>query len=125
MNGSRGEKCAGRAEVAMSWDGAHCSVVWPGEAEYAVYATEPLASKAPWRQIARGSGVSLAWASASSTFAVLHIPKVIAARRAPLPSDMPFHLAWVWPHTACLVTSRECHEQVWRAVNSSECAAYH
>ncbi|BDA49478.1 hypothetical protein COCOBI_14-0960 [Coccomyxa sp. Obi] len=68
----------GRAEVALSWDGAHCSVVWPEECRYTVYATEPLASKAPWREVARGSAIAVVWASASSTFAVLHVPKAAA-----------------------------------------------
>jgi hypothetical protein len=89
VRGSGGGYCVGRAEVALSWDGAHCSVVWPEEGEYAVYATEPLASKAPWRQLARGSGVAVAWASASSTFAVLHVPKVTAVCTTQLPSGIP------------------------------------
>ena len=74
---------AGRAEVALSWDGAYCSVLWPEECEYTVYATEPLASKASWRELARGSAIALAWASASPTFALLHVPKVICC--APMP----------------------------------------
>lgn len=79
---------AGRAEVALSWDGAYCSVVWPEECQYTVYATEPLASKAPRRELARGSATALAWASASPTFAILHVPKVTCCASPPVRCDV-------------------------------------
>ena len=69
----------------MSPDGNFCSVLWPEQSEYAVYATESAESTASWRELARGSAVSVAWAATSSTFAVLHVPKVGAFQPAGLP----------------------------------------
>lgn len=60
----------------MSSDGNFCSVLWPEQSEYAVYATDSPESTASWRELARGSAVSVAWAANSSTLAVLHVPKV-------------------------------------------------
>lgn len=60
----------------MSPDGNFCSVLWPEQSEYAVYATESVESTASWRELARGNAVSVAWATNSSTLAVLHVPKV-------------------------------------------------
>ena len=75
----KAENCfcpAGRAEVAVSSHGNFCSVLWPEQSEYAVYATDSAESTASWRELARGSAVSVAWAATSSTLAVLHVPKV-------------------------------------------------
>ena len=60
----------------MSSDGNFCSMLWPEQSEYAVYATDSPESTASWRELARGSAVSVAWAANSSTLAVLHVPKV-------------------------------------------------
>lgn len=67
---------AGKAKVAFSWNGRFCSVVWPDDCQYAVYAMQPLDSKDLWPELASGSGIDLAWASSSAAFAVLHVPKV-------------------------------------------------
>ena len=64
----------------MSSDGNFCSVLWPEQNEYAVYATDSPESTASWRELARGSAVSVAWAGNSSTVAVLHVPKVGASQ---------------------------------------------
>ena len=66
----------------MSPDGNFCSVLWPEQSEYAVYATEAVESTASWRELARGNAVSVAWATTSSTLAVLHVPKVGAFQSA-------------------------------------------
>jgi len=67
---------AGRGEVAVSPDGKFCSVLWPEQSEYALFATEGVESTTSWRELARGNAVSIAWAANSSTIAVLHVPRV-------------------------------------------------
>ncbi len=67
---------AGRGEVAVSPDGKFCSVLWPEQNEYALFATEGVESTTSWRELARGNAVSIVWAANSSTLAVLHVPRV-------------------------------------------------
>ena len=67
---------AGAAVLKMSSDGRCCSIVWPGSRRYAVYAQ---GSSDDWHKVDEESGTSVAWAGASSTYAVLHQPKVTAA----------------------------------------------
>ena len=67
---------AGAAVLKMSSDGRCCSIVWPASRRYAVYAQ---GSADDWHKVDEESGTSVAWAGASSTYAVLHQPKVTAA----------------------------------------------
>ena len=66
--------CAGAAVLRMSSDGRCCSIVWPEARRYAIYAQ---GSADEWRRVDEESGTSVAWAGASSTYAVLHQPKVL------------------------------------------------
>ena len=69
----------------MSSNGRCCSTVWPEVRRYAVYAQ---GSSDEWRKVDEESGTSVAWAGASSTYAVLHQPKV---------GCMPLPVAQLWP----------------------------
>lgn len=64
---------AGAAVLRVSANGRCCSIVWPEACRYAVYAQ---GSSGDWRKVDEESGSSVAWAGASSTYAVLHQPKV-------------------------------------------------
>ena len=64
---------AGAAVLRMSSNGRCCSIVWPEARHYAVFAE---GSSGEWRKVDEESGSSVAWAGASSTYAVLHQPKV-------------------------------------------------
>lgn len=64
---------AGAAVLRMSSNGRCCSIVWPEGRQYAVYAE---GNTGEWRKVDEESGSSVAWAGASSTYAVLHQPKV-------------------------------------------------
>ena len=57
----------------MSSNGRCCSIVWPEARRYAVFAE---GGSGEWRKVDEESGSSVAWAGASSTYAVLHQPKV-------------------------------------------------
>ena len=57
----------------MSTNGRCCSIVWPELRQYVIFAQ---GSSDEWRQIDEDSGVAVAWAGTSSTYAVLHQPQV-------------------------------------------------
>ena len=64
---------AGAAVLRMSSNGRCCSIVWPEARRYAVYAQ---GGSDDWHKVDEESGTSVAWAGASSTYAVLHKPRV-------------------------------------------------
>ncbi len=64
---------AGAAVLRMSSNGRCCSIVWPEARRYAVYAQ---GGSDDWHKVDEESGTSVAWAGASSTYAVLHQPRV-------------------------------------------------
>ena len=63
----------GTAVLRTSSNGGCCSIVWPEARRYAVYAQ---GATDDWHKVDEESGTSVAWAGASSTYAVLHQPKV-------------------------------------------------
>ena len=63
----------GVAVLRMSSNGRCCSIVWPEARRYAVYAQ---GGSDDWHKVDEESGTSVAWAGASSTYAVLHQPRV-------------------------------------------------
>lgn len=63
----------GSPDVGVSFDGRYVSLAWPDAGEYAIYAARP---DGAWTQIARSSGVAVAWAAVAASFAVLHVPRV-------------------------------------------------
>ncbi|KAL3133386.1 hypothetical protein ABBQ38_007254 [Trebouxia sp. C0009 RCD-2024] len=65
---------SGAAVLRVSANGRCCSIVWPEACRYAVYAQ---GSSGDWRKVDEESGSSVAWAGASSTYAVLHQPKAV------------------------------------------------
>ncbi len=64
---------AGAAVLRMNSNGRCCSIVWPEARRYAVYAQ---GGSDDWHKVDEESGTSVAWAGASSTYAVLHQPRV-------------------------------------------------
>lgn len=69
-----GHLCStGSPNVGVSFDGRYASLAWPNAGEYAIYAARP---DGAWTQIARSSGVAVAWAAVAASFAVLHVPRV-------------------------------------------------
>ena len=69
----------GSPDVAASFDGRHASLAWPDAGEYAIYAARP---DGAWTQIARSSGVAVAWAALAASFAVLRVPRVGSSLRS-------------------------------------------
>lgn len=65
---------SGTAVLRMSSNGRCCSIVWPEARRYAVYAQ---GTTDDWHKVDEESGTSVAWAGASSTYAVLHQPKAV------------------------------------------------
>ena len=60
-------------------------------------------STVPWMELTRGSGSAVAWAAASPTFAVLHMPKVLPALSPAGSHDKTMRL--------CTPVSLEGHEK--------------
>lgn len=65
---------SGLAVLRMSSNGRCCSIVWPEARRYAVYAQ---GGSDDWHKVDEESGTSVAWAGASSTYAVLHQPRAV------------------------------------------------
>ena len=64
---------AGTCVLRMSSNGRCCSIVWPEIRQYVIFAQ---GAQDEWRQIDGDSGVAVAWAGGSSTYAVLYQPQV-------------------------------------------------
>ena len=88
----------GAAVLRMSSNGRCCSIVWPDSRRYAVYAQ---GASDDWHKVDEESGTSVAWAGASSTYAVLHQPRVTSLAMLSLPCCCGHS----WPCPTCSVLS--------------------
>ncbi len=98
---------AGAAVLRMSSNGRCCSIVWPEARRYAVYAQ---GGSDDWHKVDEESGTSVAWAGASSTYAVLHQPKV--KTYPPTPSTFALlclNTALLWVCLVCLQPKQPEH----------------
>lgn len=64
----------------MSSNGRCCSIVWPEARQYVIFAQ---GAQDEWRQVDGDSGVAVAWAGGSSTYAVLYQPQAGLLSTAP------------------------------------------
>ncbi|KAK9819592.1 hypothetical protein WJX72_000101 [[Myrmecia] bisecta] len=62
----------GRPVVAVSSSGRCCSVVWPDAGEYAIYSQT---HSGDWDKLDAGTGLAVAWAANTPTYAVIYQPK--------------------------------------------------
>ena len=96
---------AGAAVLRMSSNGRCCSIVWPEARRYAVYAQ---GGSDDWHKVDEESGTSVAWAGASSTYAVLHQPRVKTSF-PPNFAILYLKMALLWVCLVCLQPKQPEH----------------
>lgn len=93
---SKAELFAGNCVLRMSSNGRCCSIVWPEARQYVIFAQ---GAQDEWHQIDGDSGVAVAWAGTSSTYAVLYQPQVHSLHHI---SHCLVNLSTVMGHSAAL-----------------------